>query len=88
MNTKSSSNRDVFDSPSTYEICVQGVLHAEWSSRLEGMTIVTRVHKDGVPVTTLIGDLADQAALAGVLDHLYSLRLPVLSVMRLESKDS
>jgi hypothetical protein len=88
MNTKSSSKRDVFDSPSIYEICVQGVLPAEWSSRLEGMAIVTRIHEDGVPVTTLTGDLADQAALAGVLDHLYSLRLPVLSVMRFESKGS
>ncbi len=67
---------------------MQGVLHAEWSSRLEGMAIVTRVPKDGVPVTSLTGELVDQAALAGVLDHLYSLRLPVLSVMRLESKDS
>jgi hypothetical protein len=88
MNTNSSSRRDVFDSPSAYEICVQGVLDAEWSWRLEGMTIVTRVHADGTPVTTLTGDLVDQAALAGVLDHLYSMRLPVLSVMRLESKGS
>lgn len=88
MNTKSPSKRDVFDNPSTYEICVQGVLHAEWSTRLEGMAIVTRVHEDGAPVTTLTGELADQAALAGVLDHLYSMRLPVLSVMRLESKGS
>ena len=40
-----------------------------------------------MPVTTLIGELAAQAALAGVLDRLDSLRLPVLAVLRLEIKD-
>ncbi len=49
---------------------------------MEGMAIVTSEREDGTHVTTLTGDLADQAALAGVLDSLYSLRLPVLSVAR------
>ena len=36
------------------------------------------------PVTTLEGELSDQAALAGVLNTLYELHLPVLLVKRLE----
>jgi len=36
------------------------------------------------PVTTLSGELGDQAALAGVLNMLYELHLTVLSVKRLE----
>ena len=34
-------------------------------------------------MTTLVGELADQAALAGVLNTLFELHLPVLSVERL-----
>lgn len=33
-----------------------------------------------VPVTTLVGQLRDQAALFGVLNSLYELHLPILSV--------
>jgi hypothetical protein len=38
------------------------------------------------PVTTLEGELRDQAALAGVLNSLYELHLTVISVKRLESR--
>ena len=34
-------------------------------------------------MTTLFGELSDQAALAGVLNTLYELHLPVFSVERL-----
>jgi hypothetical protein len=34
-------------------------------------------------VTTLVGELRDQAALAGVLNTLYEWHLPVLSLQRL-----
>jgi hypothetical protein len=37
-----------------------------------------------VPVTTLVGQLRDQAALIGVLNSLYELHLPILSVVHLE----
>ena len=38
------------------------------------------------PVTTLLGELADQAALEGVLNTLFSLHLPVVSVERLSAE--
>jgi hypothetical protein len=38
------------------------------------------------PVTTLLGELADQAALEGVLDTLFALHLPVVSVERLSAE--
>ena len=44
--------------------------------------------KSGVPVTTLCGELPDQAALAGVLNQLYLLRVTVLSVTRVEDVQS
>jgi hypothetical protein len=39
------------------------------------------------PVTTLVGRLRDQAALAGVLEALYNLHLPVLAVQCLEDQE-
>jgi hypothetical protein len=41
--------------------------------------VVTRGPEDR-PVTTLTGNLPDQAALAGVLNLLYDLGLPLLAV--------
>jgi hypothetical protein len=74
------------NSQATYRIEVQGRLDVDWADRLEGMNITHREH--GEPVTTLIGRLKDQAALSGLLDSLYELRLPLLSVVLLEySKD-
>ena len=66
--------------PATYRIRVQGQLDTSWSPRLGGMEISTTSAPEQVPVTTLEGVLLDQAALAGVLDVLYSLCLPVISV--------
>jgi len=54
------------------------------SDLLGGMTISLVTVESDHPVTTLSGELVDQAALAGVLNMLYELHLTVLSVKRLE----
>jgi hypothetical protein len=77
------TSRSGFDSPATYRISVEGRIPAGWRDRLEGMTITEDLSEAGPPVTTLAGELSDQAALAGVLIALYELHLPVLSVKRL-----
>ena len=65
--------------PGTYTIRVQGPLDATWSNQLGGMRIT--VNGTGRrAVTVLVGRLADQAALLGVLNTLYELGLPLLSV--------
>ena len=77
------TSRSGFDSPAMYQIGVQGRIPARWCDRMEGMTITERSSEAEPSVTTLSGELADQAALAGVLNTLYELHLPVLSVERL-----
>jgi len=69
-----------FDHPATYQISVEGRIDPTWSDRLEGMTISLTIVEASPPVTTLEGDLRDQTALAGVLNTLYELQLPVISV--------
>jgi hypothetical protein len=66
--------------PATYRIRVQGVLDENWSEYYGGMTIQAKIEPDQPPVTTLTGQLLDQAALMGVLNRLYGLCLPFLSV--------
>jgi hypothetical protein len=63
-----------------YRISVEGCLKESWSDRLGGMTITRSSSPDHGEVTTLVGRLRDQAALSGVLNTLYELHLPILSV--------
>ena len=66
--------------PAVYRIEVRGRLDADWSNRLEGMTITHCRRPGGEVATVLVGRLPDQAALAGVLNTLYELHLPMLSM--------
>jgi hypothetical protein len=70
-----------FDRPASYQISVQGRIAPDWSDRLAGMTIGLTAEEALPPVTTLKGELSDQAALAGVLNTLYELHLTILSVL-------
>ena len=70
----------------SYRICAQGALDASWSDRLGGMRITTCRREGYAPVTMLIGPLRDQAALLGVLNSLYDLHLPLVSVERVSGE--
>lgn len=72
-----------FDSPAAYQISVQGRIDPTWSDRLDGMTIRLATVESDTLVTTLEGELSDQTALAGVLNTLYELHLPIILVKRL-----
>lgn len=66
--------------PATYEIVIRGFLDATWSSELADMGIRNAATADETPITILQGELVDQAALFGVLNRLYGLGFPVMSV--------
>ena len=78
-------SRTGFDRPATYRIGVQGRVPAKWLDRLEGMAISECSAEAESPATTLVGELADQVALAGVLNTLVELHLSVVSVERLSA---
>ena len=77
------SRRFLFDLPSRYRIRVLGPLNADGASRLADMTITLRQAANQQQVTTLIGEVRDQAALMGVLTMLYDMGFPLLEVERL-----
>ena len=66
--------------PAIYRVRVRGRLDVGLSERLEGMHIENLARTDGNAESVLEGRLLDQAALAGILNTLYDLHLPVMSV--------
>jgi hypothetical protein len=69
------------DRLATYQIQVLGELDESWSEWAGKMTIAVESEGEGPPVITLTGVVADQAALHGLLRRLYSLGLPLISVV-------
>jgi hypothetical protein len=68
---------------SRYEIRIEGRLDPRWAGWFDGMTLTTA---DGT--TVLSGQVADQAALHGVLAAIRDLGLPLLAVTRLDADRS
>ena len=84
MPTPKGRKRFVFDKSGNYRIRVLGLLDESWSDRLGGLRITACSLKDQEgPVTELVGQVRDQAKLAGVLNSLYELHLTLLSVEHL-----
>jgi hypothetical protein len=72
--------------PAIYRICVLGHLDSNMSDRVGGMQVTETRGSDGEVETVLVGRIADQAALAGILNELYEMHLPVLSADCLEGE--
>jgi hypothetical protein len=71
--------RPLADAPARYQIRVRGAIDLHWSDWFDGMAIVHDPSGD----TLLIGPLADQAALYGVLHRIRNLGLMLLAIARL-----
>lgn len=71
-----------FDKPATYRIRVRGHLEHRWSAWFEGFGIVPQAGEE----TVLVGTVADQPALHGLLAKIRDLGLPLLSVTQVENK--
>jgi hypothetical protein len=82
---KKNEQKLTLDRPATYQINVPGELDQWWSDWYGGMTITVGRDDNGLPVTTLTSTV-DQAALQSLLRRLYSLGLPLISVICVEIK--
>jgi len=76
------SNSAEFDGPAEFRILVRGRLGERWRDRVGGLRIAIGEDEDGEPQTELMGLLQDQAALMGVLQHLYARGVAIVSVER------
>ncbi len=68
--------------PLYYQICVGGELTGEWAGWFEGLAPALGPGGE----TLLAGWLPDQAALRGVLDRLFDLNLPLISVSQVAAE--
>jgi hypothetical protein len=71
-----------------YQIRIQGRLDKRRSDWFEGMTMEFERVSDDTPMTTLTGAVADQARLRGILSKLWDLNLTVVSVARIEMRET
>jgi hypothetical protein len=71
--------------PALYRIKIQGILDKNWSDYYGGMTVGHEGEPKQYAKTILIGKLADQSALIGVLNSLHDIGYPILSVEYLEA---
>jgi hypothetical protein len=70
------------DQPAVYQLQVQGIMSQHWLSYFDEMEISVE-GEDGAAITTLIGQVVDQAALQGMLQKIYTLGLVLLKVERI-----
>ena len=87
MDERSRKTKLKMESPASYRILVEGALDKSWSDRLSGLEITVNTEDKDFVVTKLWGELLDQAALVGVLNALYDLQLPLISVSLLNDND-
>ena len=78
--TQSAKKRLKMDDSATYIIRVQGCLEEVWADRLASMAITMDLSDQQSPVSFLQGRIRDQAELVGVLNGLYQMRVPILSM--------
>jgi len=78
-------NQPNFSGRGKYEITVKGHLDEERSYSFEGMTTTPGFSQDGTPITTLTGQLVDQAALHSVLARIRDINVPLISVNQIEA---
>jgi hypothetical protein len=64
-----------------YEIRLGGLLHERWAAWFDGLTVT----HSGDGTTVISGDIADQAALHGLLQRVRDLGVPLVSVERIET---
>jgi hypothetical protein len=73
------------DPRAIYELLVRGELDQNWEAWFSGLAVTGTHAGERPPTTTLIGPVADQAALRGLLCKLWDLNLTLISVRRVEA---
>lgn len=66
--------------PAVFRIRVQGVPGQAWRDYIAARAWSTEQDEAGFPLTTLISEPVDQAALVGLINSLNALGLPLVSV--------
>jgi hypothetical protein len=77
------ANGREFDKPAKYEIRVRGRLDARWSHWFANLQVIPQPNGESL----LVGPVADQAALYGVISRMRDLGLVLISVRRVSKEE-
>lgn len=80
LDSSNNSLQVTFLGPARYQIVVAGRLDEALADRLGGMRMSSAMREDETWVTTLRGQISDQAELNGVINALYDMHVPIISV--------
>ncbi len=73
--------------PARYQFIIVGHLDPKRATWFEGLALVNGFGEDGTAITTITGEVLDQAMLHGLLTRIRDLGLPLLAVNRIKSDD-
>lgn len=73
-------NTSLQSSKSVYSITVQGHLHRSWTSWFDGLQLTCTEQETGKRITIIRAEIADQAALHGLLARIRDLGLTLIAV--------
>ena len=88
MASRHKSNQRTLQEAEIYQIRVRGEVDPRWAEELWEMQITRCSSAQGDPESVLIGRLADQGALNGVLRALYERHFSLISVLCLDERES
>jgi hypothetical protein len=75
-----------FGSGSLYKLEIQGKVSDSWNDQFGPLKITQEVENKNVYKSTLVFRTKDQAELMNVLNIIYQMHLPILSLVRLHEK--
>ena len=75
-----------FKGSAIYCIKIRGVIDQRYAGHFGDMIISTEKKDEGQTTSKLTGKIKDQAELMGVLNALYNLHLPIVSIQTLDEK--
>lgn len=75
-----------FKGPAIYCIKIKGVIDQHYAGHFGDLIISTDKKEDEQTTSKLTGNIKDQAELMGVLNGLYNLHLPIVSIQPLDEK--
>ena len=69
-----------------YQIKIRGKLDPSWSDWLGSARVTSELDENGLMITTLTAELADQPALYGILDRIRDMNLLPIAVERIDKE--
>lgn len=76
----SAASKLSLDMPASYRVTFQGLLDQTWSHELGSSMQIEHSRCSDHAITTITGEVVDQAALIGMVNLIYDLGYPLISV--------